>query len=173
MCTGAYVVPCYYALKKTFHNFNDAHLRAVFKALIDDIGYEGIFDADFLVDENGQLYFLEINFRNSAFSYAATKLGINIPLIWADYMLQADYEENSVNIPDDYTVIAEVADFSQRVIKNKMLSVFGWLKELRKADCLLVWNKKDKKPCFSYWWGIVRLVIRKRLGGKRKCAKVG
>lgn len=163
----AYVVPGYYSLKKKFQAFADEKLYTIFNKIIEEIGYEGIFDADFLIDETGKLYFLEINFRNSAFSYAATKLKLNIPLIWANSNLKGIFEENLVEIPENYVAIAEAADFSQRVKKNKMISVFAWLKDLKSVNCLLIWNKKDKKPCFSYWWGVIKLVICKKLGGRK------
>ena len=53
------------------------------KEILKEIGYEGIFEIEFLVDENDQLWFCEINFRNSTWSYASTcaEVSDNVSLI--------------------------------------------------------------------------------------------
>lgn len=56
------------------------------------VGYNGIFEAEFLLGQNDERYFLEINFRNAAFSYAHTYGGVNLPYIWASAAIDGTFD---------------------------------------------------------------------------------
>src|SRR5699024_3363300 len=51
------------------------------KEFISKTEYRGIFDFDFKYS-NGKSYFIEMNFRNGALSYASTVAGVNILYLW-------------------------------------------------------------------------------------------
>lgn len=84
-------------------NFNDKYFQNILNKMFKEIGYEGIFSAEFMIDKDGKYWFLEINLRNSGWSYASTKLGMNLPLLWADGMLNGKKPINArKKIPDNY-----------------------------------------------------------------------
>ena len=56
-------------------------------AMVESLRYEGTFDADFIEDDQGNLYFTELNLRLGASGYAIVKSGVNVPAMYADYML--------------------------------------------------------------------------------------
>ncbi len=63
--------------------------------LIDDIvrfigtlNFEGLFDVDLIETESGEMYFVELNMRFGGSGYAITKSGVNLPGMFADYMIQ-------------------------------------------------------------------------------------
>ena len=50
--------------------------------MLEEIGFEGIFDAEFLIGPDDKYYFLEINFRNTTWSYASDVLGMPLAYTW-------------------------------------------------------------------------------------------
>ena len=71
-------------------------------------------------------------------------------------------------IPNNYIALAEAEDFSHRVMRLKLISVFKWIKGILKADCLYDWDWKDPIPVFSYWGGVVFNSIKKRIRRGKK-----
>lgn len=107
---------------------------------LEKTGYEGIFDIDIkLVD--GVPYFLEINFRNGALSYAMTAAGFNLPYIW--YCLKADKPFDPVDFKEVY-LMCERDDLNH--VKDKNISPLEWVKCIKKTDAMMVFNKQDKAP---------------------------
>lgn len=120
------------------------------KDLIKKTGYEGIFSIDFLKGKDGKLYFLEINFRNSAWSYPMTKAGINLPVIWAKSMLTNQLETKDVKIKNlPFSSIVETAEFIQG-FRQGMKSGFNSIKRIIGSDSVIIWNRKDPKPFLSF-----------------------
>ncbi len=159
-----YILPDYYSMEMVVSNFNDKYFQDVLSKMFSEIGYEGIFSAEFIIDQDGKFWFLEINLRNSGWSYASTKLGMNLPLLWADGMLNGKKPVNArKRIPDNYIALAEVSDFEHRVRRLKQISVLEWFKGVLDADCLYVWNSKDIKPAIIYWYCKIIRFIKKKI----------
>lgn len=117
--------------------------------LINRTGFEGIFSMDFLQGKDGRLYFLEINFRNSAWSYPSTCAGVNLPYIWAKSKLSGKLEAGEVKIKKlPYTAIDEISELLTLFIyRKKSLSVFrNSLSLVFKSDCFNTWNIRDRGP---------------------------
>lgn len=87
--TYDYILPNTYSPLMTVKNFSDTKLAEKLRTMLSKIGFEGIFSIEFLVDKDQNLYFLEINFRNSTWSYASTVAGMNLPKIWFEGMLSS------------------------------------------------------------------------------------
>ena len=47
------------------NNVDDPEYIRKASAMIKEIGFEGVFEFEFMVGEDNELYFLEINFRNT------------------------------------------------------------------------------------------------------------
>lgn len=155
-----YILPDYYSLEMIHSTFKDRDIQNFLNKMFAEIRYEGIFSIDVLIDENDEKWFLEINYRNSAWSYASTKLGMNLPLLWAEAMLFGSIDENARKIvPDNYTALAEVMDLKYRVLKHHYISVFKWFVGVLRADCLYVWSWNDLKPGICKWLGVLGKAI--------------
>ena len=151
-----YLVADSYSCNMSLFNIDDAELQEKISSLFATIGYEGIFTIEFLIDENDELWFMEINFRNSAWSWASTKLGMNMPVLWAEGMVKKHLPDGWLRkIPKDYKAIVELADFRTRV-KTHQIGLNAWIREVRDADCLFLWNKNDVRPVINELLGIVR-----------------
>lgn len=112
--------------------------------------FNGIFEMEFMIDRNGELYFLEINFRNSAWLYAYTRCGLNFPLMFAKSIVAGKIIDEDASIQKlPFVLMDEITDFKWSVLGRKV-SFFKWLKELRTADCVFYYNKQDRRPFYMY-----------------------
>lgn len=157
-----YILPDYYSMAMVVSNATDDKLKNTLEKMISEIGYEGIFEVEFMIDQNEELWFLEINFRNSTWSYASTKVGMNLPYLWSKAMIgELEWKNIEKKVPDNYKAIAEVPDFEQRVRRFKMIGIGKWIREIKAADCLYFYNKDDMKPFISVWLYKGKSIFRK------------
>ena len=140
----------------------DEKLIAKLKAIIKECHYTGCFEIEFLIDQQDQLWFLEVNFRYSFWNYAVTFGGLNYPLAWAQSVL-----DNHISEPQDgtlksyFTALNEPGDFGQSVVRKK-ISFGRWIKEVHKADMLYFYHPDDPMPAWSFWYHkVVRMMKRK------------
>lgn len=72
------VIPCI-----NFQSFIDKCCE-----FINSIGYTGLFDVDLIETNSGEIYFVELNFRAGASSHVLTELGVNLPRMLAEYLIE-------------------------------------------------------------------------------------
>lgn len=136
----------------------DDDARNKIQKVLQEANYSGIFEAEFLIDEENKLYFLEINFRNSTWSYAYTFGGLNLPYQWAVSTLKGKIDFASANIrKKPFTAMAEMNDF-RSAVKTGEISFFKWLIQAYKTDCHYYYNKKDPSP---FWHLLLHTLLRK------------
>lgn len=136
----------------------DDDARNKIQKVLQEANYSGIFEAEFLIDEENKLYFLEINFRNSTWSYAYTFGGLNLPYQWAVSTLKGKIDFASANIrKKPFTAMAEMNDF-RSAVKTGEISFFKWLIQAYKTDCHYYYNKKDSSP---FWHLLLHTLLRK------------
>lgn len=102
--------------------------------------YEGIFDMEFLVNEEGT-YFIECNFRNGAYGYAVTYSGFNMPYVYYQTCLGNSSQSLKLN---DTIFMEERSDLLN--VLDGTISISSWLRDLVRTDVLLFWNWKDIRP---------------------------
>lgn len=112
-----------------------------------EIGFEGIFSIEFLIDKNDNYYFLEINFRNSTWSYASTKAGMNLPLLWSECMIDTEKIKNCKKTFKPFKAIVEFVDYSDRV-KTREIGKLKWFIQLLGCRCWYFIDICDMKPIF-------------------------
>ena len=151
-----YILPDTYSLYMNIFNFNNHDLKDKINTLFKKIGYEGIFTIEFLEDENGKLFFCEINFRNSGWSYASTKVGMNLPVLWSKSEINRKIDkEIEKRIPKNYTAMAEFDDFRARV-KTKKITAKEWFSDFKNCNCKFIYNRNDMKPLYSEILSIIK-----------------
>lgn len=160
--TYDYILPGKYSTLFTLKNLDDEVLWNQIHALIKYIRFNGIFCIEFLIGEDGKLYFLEVNLRNSGWSYASTCVGMNMPYYWIKSMINGNIPpEAYCRIPENFKAMVEISDFKTRVI-GRQVSLFEWIKEMRHCQCLFYYNKYDLKP---FWYALKAKII-KTLSGR-------
>lgn len=147
--TYNYLLDISYSPYMTVKNFDRYDIKEKLDEMYKEIGFEGIFEIEFLVSDDDELYFGEINFRNSTWSYASTCAGMNLPWLWSEAMKAGMIDTDVIkNIKSGFTAMVEVTDFKDRVIKQKY-NIFKWIRDLRKADCKYYIGKNDFRPVIS------------------------
>ena len=138
-----------YSPYMTVSNLENDELRKKLKEMIADIGFEGIFEIEFLIDKDDSLYFLEVNFRNSTWSYASTVAGMPLPVIWSDGMLgKVEVSKCEKKIECPFKAMVEFDDYRRRV-KSGMVSKKEWFRDFRNAKCKYYIGKRDIHPFLS------------------------
>ena len=108
----------------------------------------------FLIDQDDNYWFCEINFRNSTWSYAATIAGMPLPVLWAESMLTGKLPENAYKeVAEGFTAMVEPIDYSKRV-KEGRASAAQWLYDFKRCECPFYYSKEDPVPfmeMLSHW----------------------
>ena len=145
-----YIIPGKYSYALTMSNYDNQEMKRKITNLMKEVGFEGIYSIEFLIGKDGKHYFLEVNFRNSGWSYASTCAGMPLPILWATGMLLGKVDPNwQKPVKEGFTFIDDFNDFKNRVL-TKQISFHKWLKEYKKADCRLTLGRNDVKPMIAY-----------------------
>lgn len=140
-----------------FEPCKDEELKEKIRQLIRRANYSGIFDAEFIQDKQGNIYFLEVNWRTGMYNYNHTHEGINLPYLWAKSMLDNHIDEQTIQVKQKkYTTLCELTSFGDTL--RHPSHFFAWLKEMKRADVLYYYNKHDLRPCVVAW---SRFLMRK------------
>ena len=111
------------------------------KTFVRKTGYVGIFDIEMIVAD-GTAYFIEINYRNGQYGYAATKAGYNLPKNWFKGMLGEPIEQD--------VTIKEIFYMNEREdklhVKDGKLSKQEWKKQFKTASAYGMYCPKDQRP---------------------------
>lgn len=142
--------------------FVDEKVMGWIKTMLKDVGFTGIFSVEFLIDKDNNLYFLEVNFRNSTWSYAYTCGGYNMPLLWARATVDGSLDLSKIKPMEEFTAMVEPDDFVENVVKHKKIGIWHWVRDLKNAKCYY-WNKKDPNPFLQYIWMRFLRSIKKKL----------
>lgn len=144
--TYNYNLPGYYSPYMTAHTYDLPELDKGIKNMFEEIGFEGIFSAEFLVDQDGTAYFTEINFRNSTWSYIATKLEMPLACLWAESMLTTSIPaKNYKSVPNNYKAMVEPIDYQKRVVEGGT-SLSQWVIDFKAVECPFYLDVDDPRP---------------------------
>ena len=147
--TYNYLIKGYYSPYMTVKNFDNEQVYESLKGMFSDIGFDGVFSVEFLIDENDDLYFSEINFRVSTWSWASTTAGMNLPYLWGETMTSGKVPEDIYKpIPDDFTAMVEPIDYGKRVDTGKTTPA-EWLADFKNADVTYYYDKDDLEPYYT------------------------
>ena len=128
--------------------FVDEKVMSWVKGILRKVGFTGIFSVEFLIDKDDNLYFLEVNFRNSTWSYAYTYGGYNMPVLWAKATLEGKLDLSERKLKQEFTAMVEPDDLLKNALHDHKVSIRQWIRDVRSTDCFYYYNKKDKKPFF-------------------------
>lgn len=141
-----YMIPGYYSPFMTAYDFKNEILKSKVEKLIEDIGFEGMYDVEFLIGKDGTYYFSEINFRNSIWNYIAYFIGMPYPIIWAESTLSGTIDKSWIkSFSDGYTAMCEPIDYGLRV-ENGRTSLARWLMDYKKTNVLFYYDEEDLEP---------------------------
>lgn len=144
--TYNYLIKGYYSPYRTSGSFHNPEIEKGLRGMIEEIGFEGIFDAEFLIGPDDQYYFLEVNFRNTTWSYASDVLGMPLAYIWVKSIMEGTKVADSFK-PNEGPIMCmvEPIDYNLRC-KQRGYSKIKWFGELLKSKCKDYWNWHDLRP---------------------------
>lgn len=148
--TYNYLIPGYYSPYMTVKNFNNPEIESKLYSMLNEIGFEGIWCTEFLIDQDGTYYFTEVNFRNSTWSYASTEAGMNLVVGWIKATLDNEIDRKNLykKIPDNFTAMVEPIDYQKRVVEGET-ELGEWLRDFKEVNCSFYYSKDDIKPFYE------------------------
>lgn len=114
------------------------------KDLVASIHYTGLFGIEFLKCKD-QYYFVEINLRNDATTYALAIAGANLPKMYIDSFMHPSINNATARIKR-ITSMVEYNDFKHR--RENGISLFLWLRQYISAKCKYYFSILDPLPFF-------------------------
>ena len=147
--TYKYAIPAYYSPFMMCESLHDQKLKAALEGMLAEIGFEGIFEIEFLVDKDDNAYFLEINFRNATWSYESKRAGMPLPYIWVKGMLNGKIDKDDYKeVPGGFTAMVEPIDYAKR-IELGVSTPGEWLADFKKANCGFYYSEDDLEPFYE------------------------
>ena len=132
-------------------------MKSKIQQILKTIHYSGIFELEFLEDLNGNLLFLEFNFRQTQLNHSMTDMGLNFCKIYAESMLNDCLcVEGVENLKTPLVVMNERRDFQAGYKRTTIKNLMSWISDIRKTDSFYIFDKKDKKPFFDFIWMIIK-----------------
>lgn len=125
--------------------YNDVVDKA--KQYIKDCQYSGLFSFEIMRGKDDKIWFLEINFRNDGNAWCVTKAGVNLPVIWVKACLGEDFSYE-IKSPQKIIMMPEFQDF--KFVLQRKISIFRWLKDWKRTDFFMEYDKDDPKPFWQY-----------------------
>lgn len=144
--TYNYKLPNYYSPYMTVRNTTRLDLVSKIQNVLEEIGFEGLFEAEFLIAKDGTVYFSEINFRNSPWSYSATVAQMPMAYLWAESMIKMSISDDYYKpIEEPFTAMVEPIDYQKRVVERGM-DKGDWFRDVLNCRCLYYYDSDDIEP---------------------------
>ena len=129
------------------------------KAMLEEIGYEGVFEAEFIIDKEGNYYFLEINFRHTLWNHTFTDMGLNFCEIWSKAIVNRKFPEIILtSTKKRHVLIHEFVDFLWYA-KSGKVNIFKWIFDFLNADSYVIYDRHDVMPFITY----LRIILLKQI----------
>lgn len=117
------------------------------KLYIKDCQYSGLFSFEIMRGKDDKVWFLEINFRNDGNAWCVTKAGVNLPVIWVKSCEGEDYS-SEIRPVKKIVMMPEFQDI--KLVLQRKVSLGQWLKDCKRTDFFMEYDKKDPKPFWQY-----------------------
>ena len=152
-----YLIQGYYSPYHDVCMFADKEMEAKLMAMFKEIGFVGIFEVEFLIDKDGTYYFMETNFRASAWNPTGMCAGMPLAYLWVKGMENGTIASADRKEFAPFTSMSEIIDFGKRVDTGG-ISLQEWLKDFKEAKCTYIYNKEDIGPWKSIYenWEIFK-----------------
>lgn len=134
----------------------DCDLTEKIKKLIKYTGYSGSFSVDLLIGKDSKVYFLEINFRNSGWSFPYTCAGVNLPAIWAESSVDGHLNTSRTAIRKlPFTAVDEFLEM-YGASKKGLFKMLTTLFAIVGTNAHIFWNRKDQLP----FWHLLKATFK-------------
>lgn len=111
---------------------------------IETLNFNGLYDVDLIETKDGKMYFVELNMRFGASGYAFTQCGVNLPGMFADYMLKGKKLDLDVKVEETGKTFVSEKVLIEEYMKNR-LSKDKLNEYLKSVDIHFVMDDDDPK----------------------------
>ena len=138
-----YLIQGYYSPYHDVCMFTDKEMEKMLQAMFEEIGFEGVFEVEFLIDKDGTYYFMETNFRASAWNPTCKFAGMPLDYLWVKGMENGYIDPADRKEFEPFTSMSEVIDYGKRV-EGGMVSLAEWLRDFKDAKCVYIYDNSFK-----------------------------
>lgn len=136
------------------------NLKPVYR-IMQKLGYTGLFSIEFLHSKN-ENYFLEVNLRNDGNGAVSKVGGVNLPDILVQSFLGNNIDITKKILHKPIYFMRDEFDYFH-VLENR-LSLLKWVKDFKRTDFFLLYDKKDKGPFNKRRMSIIKNIIKHIIG---------
>jgi len=140
-----YLIQGYYSPYHDVTMFTNKDMEQRLQKMFEEIGYEGVFEVEFIIDKENTCYFSEINFRASAWNPTCKFAGMPLAPLWIKGMENGFIATCDRKEFEPFTSMSEVIDYTKRV-EGGIVPFAEWLRDFREAKCLYIYDKDDMAP---------------------------
>lgn len=133
-------------------------IRNELTEFVASLHFDGLFDIDLIKGKDGKIYFTELNLRFGGSGYAIVKSGVNLPGMFADYMLKGKMIDLSCAVRRTGKSFVSEKVLLDECIRG-YLTKSEMLVRLKEADICFVEDPDDLQPYkhFSKFLALVNL----------------
>lgn len=140
-----YLIQGYYSPYHDVSMVDNKGIEQRLQGMMEKIGFEGVFEAEFLIDQNDMPYFLEINFRASAWNHTTNFADMAESYLWVKGMINGEIDPADRKTFKPFTSMSEIIDYGKRVDTGK-ITLAEWIKDFKEAKCTYYYHKDDLGP---------------------------
>lgn len=112
---------------------------------IESLNFDGLYDVDLIETADGKMYFVELNMRFGASGYAVTKCGVNLPGMFADYMISHKPIDMNCKIEDAGRQFVSEKVLIEEYVQGR-LPMSKLKSSMKEVDIHFVKVKEDMRP---------------------------
>lgn len=111
---------------------------------IESLDFNGLYDVDLIETTDGKMYFVELNMRFGASGYAFTECGVNLPGMFADYMIKGKKLNLDCKVEETGKTFVSEKVLIEEYMKNR-LSKEKLNEYLESVDIHFIMDDEDTK----------------------------
>ena len=112
-------------------------------------GFYGLYDIELLV-VNGEILLNEINYRNSGDDYMVISQKFYYPMLWINDCLGILNTDNRDHMEQSTYAMTYWYDYQH--VKQKRISFFTWIRDVKRTSDFALYDKKDMKPVYAFYY---------------------
>lgn len=128
------------------------------KKFVKILNYSGLFGIE-LIKRGDDYFFIEMNLRSDATTYAIAKAGVNLPMILYKHIVDGKDFNPCIGTIKEIHSMVEFPDFIH-VLKRE-ISILQWYKQLKNCNCRYFFSIEDKKPYKVYRKKFINFLIER------------
>ncbi len=133
------------------------------QTLVERFKYQGLFGIE-LIKQGEQYYFIEMNLRNDATTYALAVAGINLPIMLLQYVTKQNTMIPEVGNIREINSMVEFPDFIH--VLRRSVGLHTWWYQLKQCECRYYYSKADELPYNKYRKQFVQFLFRRLIKKK-------